>query len=225
MPVVPPAPATFSTTNCCPSARESCSATMRPVMSAGPPAANGTMTVTARAGQLCADAGVAPASATSAITAASLVIEVSSPRRRARSAGFYRSLGSRPRFTSFPAELALGGGGPDLGLGLALGLDLARGHGPALPIDVEDDAVGVLELALEIVVVGIAQIEEELAPGLLDPLLLLREVVALEAEVMDADELARILQPGPDLALVLQQREIDLAVAHVDAPGGRPFRF
>jgi len=50
VPVVPPAPATFSTGNCWPDARENWSATMRPVMSAGPPAANGTTIVTARVG-------------------------------------------------------------------------------------------------------------------------------------------------------------------------------
>jgi hypothetical protein len=46
-PVVPPAPATFSTTALPPRWRVRMSATMRPVMSAGPPAANGTMTVMA----------------------------------------------------------------------------------------------------------------------------------------------------------------------------------
>ena len=60
------------------------------------------------------------------------------------------------------------------------GLDLARRHGPAFPVDVEDDAVRVLELAFE--VVRVAEIEEEFPAGLLDPFLLLLEVVALEDE-------------------------------------------
>src|SRR4051812_12786543 len=101
----------------------------------------------------------------------------------------------------------------------ALGvLHLVLGELPALPVDVEDDAVRVLELALEAVVIGIAEIEEELAAGLLDLLLLRRHVVALEAEVVDAGPPRR--DAGADLALVLQQREIDLAVAHVAVPGG-----
>jgi hypothetical protein len=37
----------------------------------------------------------------------------------------------------------------------------------------EDDAVRVLELALEVVVVRVAEIEEEFPAGLLDPFLLL----------------------------------------------------
>jgi hypothetical protein len=50
VPVEPPAPGTFSTTNCWPSALLKMSATIRPVMSAGPPAANGTTIVPDRAG-------------------------------------------------------------------------------------------------------------------------------------------------------------------------------
>ena len=50
MPVVPPAPATFSTTNCWPSAFEKYSPVMRAMMSVGPPAANGTTIVTGRDG-------------------------------------------------------------------------------------------------------------------------------------------------------------------------------
>src|SRR2546429_10021955 len=93
----------------------------------------------------------------------------------------------------------------DLGLGLGRGLELARRHRPALPVDIEDDAVRVLELALEVVVVRVAEVEEELAAGRFDLLLLRLEIVALEAEVVDADELGRVLQPGADLALVLQK--------------------
>jgi len=44
-------------------------------------------------------------------------------------------------------------------------LDLAAGQLPAFPVEVEDDAVGVLELALEPVVLGLAEIVEELGAG------------------------------------------------------------
>src|SRR5262245_65178236 len=101
---------------------------------------------------------------------------------------------------------------------------LAGCHHPAGIIDVEDDAVGILELALEALVPFLAEIEEELAPGRLDGGLLLLQVVDLETEMMDADEALRVLQAGTDLALVLQQRQIDLAVVHVDATRRRPFR-
>ena len=67
------------------------------------------------------------------------------------------------------------------------GLDLARRHGPAFPVDVEDDAVRVLELALDDVVVRVAEIEEEFPAGLLDPFLLLLEVVALQDEMVGPD--------------------------------------
>ena len=50
MPVVPPAPATFSITICWPSVRDMCSATMRATTSVGPPAANGTTMVIGRSG-------------------------------------------------------------------------------------------------------------------------------------------------------------------------------
>jgi hypothetical protein len=75
--------------------------------------------------------------------------------------------------------------------GFAFAGDLILRQRPAFPVDVEDDAVRVLELALEIVVVRIAEIEEELSARGLDLLLLLFDVVALEAEMVDADELAR----------------------------------
>src|SRR5712672_3301145 len=70
----------------------------------------------------------------------------------------------------------------------ALGvLHLGLGELPALPVDVEDDSVRVLELALKALVPRIAEIEEELAAGLLDLLLLRRKIVALKAEMVDAD--------------------------------------
>ena len=45
MPVLPPAPPTFSTTSCWPNVRDMCSARMRVTTSVGPPAANGTITL------------------------------------------------------------------------------------------------------------------------------------------------------------------------------------
>src|SRR5262245_49077525 len=57
MPVVPPAPALFSITNCWPSRRDIRSANMRANTSVLPPAANGTTTVTGFDGQTaCAQA-------------------------------------------------------------------------------------------------------------------------------------------------------------------------
>jgi hypothetical protein len=50
MPVVPPAPATFSMMICWPSVRDMCSPTMRAVTSVGPPAAKGTIIVMGRSG-------------------------------------------------------------------------------------------------------------------------------------------------------------------------------
>src|SRR5690349_9829200 len=49
------APPLFSTTNGCPSWIDSCWAMMRPMMSAVPPAPNGTMTRTGLLGQFAAD--------------------------------------------------------------------------------------------------------------------------------------------------------------------------
>src|SRR5713101_255392 len=50
VPVVPPAPVTFSTTTCWPSVRDLWSPTMRATTSVGPPAAKGTMRVMGRSG-------------------------------------------------------------------------------------------------------------------------------------------------------------------------------
>src|SRR5437879_6501918 len=57
MPIMLPAPALFSTTNCCPSALDKCCASTRPMMSVPPEGGEGTTMRTARAGySLCADA-------------------------------------------------------------------------------------------------------------------------------------------------------------------------
>jgi hypothetical protein len=50
MPVVPPAPATFSTMTGWPSVLDMFSPTMRAITSVGPPAANGTIMVMGRVG-------------------------------------------------------------------------------------------------------------------------------------------------------------------------------
>src|SRR5262245_34383731 len=89
---------------------------------------------------------------------------------------------------------------------------------PALLRDVEDDPVGILELALEVhLVLAFAEIEEEGAAGAFDALLRLGEVVDLEAEMVRADEALGVLEPRAALALERQQREVDHAVAEIDA--------
>src|SRR5262249_49043247 len=65
----------------------------------------------------------------------------------------------------------------------------------------------------------VAEVEEKLAAIGLDPLLRFGEVVDLEAEMMRADEGRALLEIGrraAGLALKIEQREIDHAVAHVD---------
>src|SRR5215510_9056275 len=49
-PVIPPPPLTFSMMSCWPSTSERCGCRMRPSVSTGPPAANGTTMVSVRAG-------------------------------------------------------------------------------------------------------------------------------------------------------------------------------
>src|SRR5207244_10788223 len=79
--------------------------------------------------------------------------------------------------------------------------------------------VRVLELALEIAVALVAEIEEKLAAIGFDALLRLGEVVDLEAEMMRADDGRALLDIGrlaARLPLEIEQREIDHTVAHVD---------
>src|SRR5688500_10283597 len=90
---------------------------------------------------------------------------------------------------------------------------------PAVLRDIEDHAVGVLELALEVAVSLVAEVEEELTAGCLDLFLRLREVLDLDAEVMRADEGLAFLDIGGGLAAFafeIEQRHVDDAVAHVD---------
>ena len=85
--------------------------------------------------------------------------------------------------------------------------------------DVEDDAVRILELPLEIAVTLVAKIEEEFAAGSLDALLRLGHVVDLEAEMMGADMALRAFEVGGFAAGgagEIEQRQIDDAVAHID---------
>src|SRR6202023_2193858 len=100
-------------------------------------------------------------------------------------------------------------------------LDLSPRQLPAFPVDVEDNAVGIFELAFEPVVLRLAEIEEKLAARLFDLLLLRRQVVALKTEMVDADKAFR--HAGADLALVLQQCQIDFAITQIAVPGGRAF--
>src|SRR4051812_23932062 len=53
--MLPPAPVTFSTTTVCPRLFVIRSATIRAIVSVGPPAENGTTTVTGRVGKFCAN--------------------------------------------------------------------------------------------------------------------------------------------------------------------------
>ncbi|MGC1562549.1 MAG: hypothetical protein WA820_22240, partial [Bradyrhizobium sp.] len=71
------------------------------------------------------------------------------------------------------------------------------------------------------VVLRLAEIEEKLAARRFNLLLLRRQVVALKTEMVDADKAFR--HAGADIAFVLQQRQIDFAVTHIAAPGGRAF--
>ena len=75
-------------------------------------------------------------------------------------------------------------------------LVVAVGALPAVLRDVEDHAVRVLELALEVAGAFVAEVEEELAAGRLDPLLRLDQVVDLDAEMVGADEGRALLQVG-----------------------------
>ena len=61
-------------------------------------------------------------------------------------------------------------------------LPITVGTLPAVPGNVEDHAIGILELALEIAVTFVAEIEEEFAAVRLDALLRLDKIVNLEAK-------------------------------------------
>src|ERR1700751_3163356 len=85
--------------------------------------------------------------------------------------------------------------------------------------DVEDHAIGILELALEIAVPLLAEIEEEFAAIGLDAPLRFGKIVHLETEMVGADMGAWVLQIrslATGGAGKIEQGEIDHAVAHVD---------
>src|SRR4029077_13826208 len=93
-------------------------------------------------------------------------------------------------------------------------LPVTIGALPAVLGNVEDDAVGVLELAREIAVTFVAEIEEEFAAGCLDFLLRLDEIVDLEAEMVRADESFGIFQVrgrGAGAGGEIEQGEVDRA--------------
>ena len=73
---------------------------------------------------------------------------------------------------------------------------VAVGSLPAVLRDVEDHAVRILELALEVAVALVAEVEEELAAGRFDALLRLGQIVDLDAEMVRADEFLAFLEVG-----------------------------
>src|SRR3954452_22643767 len=94
---------------------------------------------------------------------------------------------------------------------------LLRSSDPALLGNIEDHAVGVLVLQLEVrVFLGFAEREEDLAAAGLDALLRRLEIIDLEAEMMRADEIGGVLQARAYFALVLEERQVDDAVAQVN---------
>src|SRR5580700_9531951 len=98
-------------------------------------------------------------------------------------------------------------------------LPVTIGALPAVLGNIENDAVGVLKLALEIAMTFVAEIEEEFAAGGFDFLLGFDEVVDLEAEMVSADETLGIFQVRGRRAGAgreVEQGEVDRAVAHID---------
>src|SRR5262245_24303733 len=81
---MPPAPPTFSTTTVWPSNSPMRCATMRPMVSCGPPAANGMTMVTGRVGKSWAPAGAANASAAKAAANSAFFIVVLQMRKALR---------------------------------------------------------------------------------------------------------------------------------------------
>src|SRR4029453_14488901 len=96
---------------------------------------------------------------------------------------------------------------------------VAVGALPTVLRNIEDHPVRVLELALEIAVALVAEVEEKLAAVRLDALFRFGKIVDLEAEMMRADEGCALLEVGclaAGLSLKIEQREIDHAVGHID---------
>src|SRR5581483_6364783 len=98
-------------------------------------------------------------------------------------------------------------------------LPITVGALPAVLGNIEDHAVGIFELALEIAVALLAEIEEEFAAIGFDALLRLGKIVHLKAEMVGADMRTRIFQIGSLAAGgagEIEQCEIDDAIAHID---------
>src|SRR5262249_62391865 len=86
---------------------------------------------------------------------------------------------------------------------------------PALARDVDDNAVRILELALEVFLVRVvAKVHEKLTAGSLDALLRLGDIVDDEAEMVCADEVLHVGPAGALRAGEVEQRQIDRAMAH-----------
>src|SRR5271163_2256102 len=102
---------------------------------------------------------------------------------------------------------------------VALLLAVPVGALPTSFRNIENDAIGILEFALEITVPFVAEIEEELAAVGFDPLLRFGDVVDLKAEMVSADKTFRILEVrglASRAGREIEQGEIDHAVAHVN---------
>src|SRR5262245_16476565 len=103
------------------------------------------------------------------------------------------------------------------GLDRRLGIAPALRSRPTLAGYIDDDAVRILELALEVLLLGIVpEIHEERAACRLHLLLSFGDIIDDEAEVVGAD---KILHVGPPRALVaaeVQEREVHHTVGQID---------
>lgn len=91
---------------------------------------------------------------------------------------------------------------------------------PAFFRNIEDDPVRIFELPLEVfLLLIVAKVEEELTTSSFDPLLCLRNIVDLETKMVGADESLGIVEAGTTLAEVIEQRQIDGAIAQVNCRG------
>src|SRR5262249_18831952 len=90
---------------------------------------------------------------------------------------------------------------------------------PAVLGNVEDHAIGILELALEIAVPLLTKVEEEFAAIGFDPPLRFGEILDLKAEMVRADIAARVFQIGclaTGALNEIKERQIDDPVAHIN---------
>ena len=135
------------------------------------------------------------------------------PERMAKLQDFYLAKGiiqKRRRSTSYS---------PINSCNRRASLPIAVGTFPAAPGNIEDHAVGIFELALEIAVPLLAEIEEEFPAIGFDAPLRLGEIVDLKAKMVGADIAGWVFQIGGLAACrtgEIEQGEIDHAVAHVN---------